>query len=69
MKTKRISRNDAMAMRGKDAGNDAQFMRRIRIGRRWATVIDHYCQVAGRYSGHVHVDGDPCNVSRVATWE
>jgi hypothetical protein len=47
----------------------SQTGRRIQLqdGRR-ATVIESYCCVAGRYSGHVHLDGTPADELVVANW-
>lgn len=35
---------------------------------RQATVVDSYCCVAGRHSGHVHLDGTPADDLVAANW-
>ena len=69
--TQRISRKNAELIRSTrfhKTGTDDQFMRRIAIGSRMATVITQYCRVAGRYGGCVHLDGDPFNELVIASW-
>lgn len=68
METRRITREEAEALRGTFVGNDDQFMRRLRIGQHSATVICHHCCVAGRYSGYVHLDEDPVTEAKGANW-
>lgn len=71
-KQARITREQAETLRFAATHNrgdgDEQFMRRLRINGRMATVISHYCCVADRFSGYAHVDGDPATKTRAITW-
>lgn len=51
------------------ARSGSQTGRRITLqDGRQATVIESYCCVADRYSGHVHLDGTPADELVVANW-
>lgn len=63
-----ITREQALSLRDRPVGQDDQFMRRISFGGERATVISHFCCVAGRYSGCVHIDGEPVTTTHVASW-